>query len=110
MTEMAIPESRTFDKGLIFVKDTNILLSGDKWTIVVNIAVDDYTTPVYIMRASLNQIRQQIRLYKNPKLNSFDIHWGELDRLDIIVRGLEGDLLSFRKLLYEEPVTRDHNT
>ena len=58
--ETAIPESRTFDKGLIFVKDTNILLSGDKWTIVVNIAVDDYTALVYIMRASLNQIRQKI--------------------------------------------------
>ena len=28
-TEMAMPESRTLDKGLIFFKDTNILLSGD---------------------------------------------------------------------------------
>ena len=63
-TETAIPDSRTFDKGLIFVKDTNIL-SGDKWTIVLNIALDDYTALVYIMRASLNQIRQKIRLYKN---------------------------------------------
>jgi hypothetical protein len=96
--ETAIPESRTFDKGLIFVKDTNILLSGDKWTIVVNIAVDDYTALVYIMRASLNQIQQKRRLYKNPKLNSFDIHWDELNRLDIMVQGLEDDLLSFRKL------------
>jgi len=64
-TETAMPESRTFDKGLIFVKDTNILLSGDKWTIVVNIAVDDYTALVYIMRASLNQIRQKISV-TNP--------------------------------------------
>ena len=63
-TETAIPDSRTFDKGLIFVKDTNILPSGDKWTIVVNIALDDYTALVYIMRASLNEIRQKIR-YKN---------------------------------------------
>jgi hypothetical protein len=56
-TEMAIPESRTFDKRLIFVKETNILLPGDKWTIAVNIAVDDYTALVYIMRASLKQLR-----------------------------------------------------
>jgi hypothetical protein len=37
------PEPKVFDKGLIFIKDTNILLSGDKWTIVVSITLDDYT-------------------------------------------------------------------
>jgi phage antirepressor YoqD-like protein len=41
-----VPEPKTFDKGLIFVKETDILLSGDRWTIVLNIAVDDYTTLV----------------------------------------------------------------
>ena len=39
---MVGPEPKTFNKGLIFVKDTDILLSGDKWTIVINIALDDY--------------------------------------------------------------------
>ena len=34
-----VSEPKTFDKGLIFVKDTDILLSGDKWTIVVTVAV-----------------------------------------------------------------------
>jgi hypothetical protein len=36
-------ELKAFDKGPVFVKDTDILLSGDKWTIVLNIALDDYT-------------------------------------------------------------------
>jgi hypothetical protein len=41
-----IPEPNNFDMGLVFVKNTDILLSGDKWTIVVNIALDDYDTLV----------------------------------------------------------------
>jgi len=82
MTEMTAPEPKTFDKGLIFVKDTNILLSGDKWTIAVNVALDDYTALVQIMRATLNHIRQKIRVHKKPKSYSFDIHWDELNRLD----------------------------
>ena len=49
-TEMAMPEPRTLEKRLIFVKDTNILLSGDKWTVVVNIALDDYDTLAYTMK------------------------------------------------------------
>jgi hypothetical protein len=38
-------ERKALDKGLIFIKEADILLSGDKWTIVVNIALD-YTTLV----------------------------------------------------------------
>ena len=48
-----VPEPKNFDKGLIFVKETDVLLSGDRWTIVINIAVDDYTTPVDNMKLIL---------------------------------------------------------
>jgi hypothetical protein len=41
-----VPELRYFDKGLVFVKDTDVLLPGDKWTIVVNIGLDDYATTI----------------------------------------------------------------
>jgi hypothetical protein len=53
-----VAEPTVFDKGLIFVKDTNILLSGDKWTLVVNIALDDYATLISSMKMILKQIRQ----------------------------------------------------
>jgi hypothetical protein len=46
-----VPEPKVFDKGLVFVKDTDILLSGDKWTIVVNIALDDYSNLIELMRS-----------------------------------------------------------
>jgi hypothetical protein len=58
---------KNFDKGLVFVKDTDILLSGDKWTTAVNIALVDYTALVDIMKVTLNQIRYKIRVHKNPK-------------------------------------------
>ena len=74
-TEMAMPEPRTLDKGLIFVKDTNILLSGDKWTVVVNIALDDYDALAHTLKIMLKQIRQQIRVIKNPKSYGFDVYW-----------------------------------
>jgi hypothetical protein len=59
-TVTMLPETKIFYKGLIFVKDTGILLSGDKWTIVVNIALDDYATLVDTVKLILNHVRQKI--------------------------------------------------
>jgi hypothetical protein len=39
-----------YDKGLIFMKDRVILLTGDKWTLAVNIALDDYLNLIRGMR------------------------------------------------------------
>ena len=108
-TEMMVPETREFNKGLIFVKDTDILLSGDKWPIVVNIALDDYEAVVHTMKMTLSQISQKLRLQKSFKLTSstsFDIHWEEINHLIAIVQGLDMDLQGFWKLLFEEVVPR----
>jgi len=102
IADVIIPEIKIFDKGLIFVKDTDILLSGDKWTIVVNIGLDDYSTLVDSVRSMLSHIRQQVQVHKNPKKYSFDIHWDELDRLDKMNEGLGVDLSSFQQLLVKE--------
>jgi hypothetical protein len=97
-----VPKPKNFDKGLVFVKDTDILLSGDKWTIVVNIALDDCATLINNMKSVLYTVRQKIQVHKNPKSYSFDIHWGGIDRLDRMIGELEVDLRSFQKLLFEE--------
>ena len=102
-----VPEPRNFDKGLVFVKDTNLLLSGDKWTIVVNIALNDYDALIESMRSVLYAVRQKIQVHKNPKIFSFDIYWGEIDRLDRMVGKLELDVMSFQKLLYKETLVRN---
>jgi hypothetical protein len=96
-----VPEPMNFDKGLIFVKDTDILLSGDKWTIVVNIAFDDYAILIENMKLVLDNVHQKIQVHKNPKSYSFDIrvHWEEINRLDGMDRKLEMDLMGFRRLL-----------
>jgi len=102
-----VPEPKNFDKGLVFVKDTDILLSGDKWTIVVNIALDDYDILIENMKSVLYTVRQKIQVHKNPKIFSFDIYWGEIDRLDRMVGKLELDLMSFQKLLFKETLVRN---
>jgi hypothetical protein len=106
-SEAVVPEPKTFDKGLIFVKETDVLLSGDKWTIVVNIALDDYDSLIYVMRATLNQVRQKIKVHQNPKPYSLDIHWDEISRLDVMVQGLDTNLLSLKKLLFTESMTKN---
>ena len=102
-----VPEPKNFDKGLVFVKDTDILLSGDKWTIVVNTALDDYDTLIENMKSVLYTVQQKIQVHKNPKIFSFDIYWGETDHLDRMVGKLELDLMSFQKLLFKETLVRN---
>ena len=97
-----VPEPMDFDKGLVFVKHTDILLSGDKWTIAVNIALDDYAILTENMKLVLNIVRQKIQVHKNPRLYSFDIHWEEINHLGGMVRKLEMDLMDFKRLLFEE--------
>jgi hypothetical protein len=52
----SVPEPKVFGKGLIFVEDTDILLSGDKWTIAANIALGDCNTLVSLMKSMLGHI------------------------------------------------------
>jgi hypothetical protein len=60
---------------LFFVKDADILLSGDKWTIITNVASEYYATLINSMKLTLGQVRHTIQVYKNPKPKYFDIHW-----------------------------------
>ena len=39
-----------FNKVLVFLKERDILLIGDKWTIVMEVAVDDYVRMIANMR------------------------------------------------------------
>jgi len=59
------------------------------------------------MRSVLYAVRQKIQVHKNPKIFSFDIYWGEIDRLDRMVGKLELDVMSFQKLLYKETLVRN---
>jgi hypothetical protein len=71
--KMLVPAPQTLDKGLVFVKETDILRSGDKWTIVVNIALDDYAALVDVTKTTLSQIRYKIQIHKCHKSSPFNI-------------------------------------
>jgi hypothetical protein len=94
--------STIYDKGLIFMKDRDILLTGDKWTLAVNIALDDYANLIQGMRFILAQTKRNIGIHKSPNKDIIDIHWDEIDRLNKITDELQVDLLSVSKLLSEE--------
>jgi hypothetical protein len=101
------PEPQPFDKGLIFVKEADILLSGDKWTIAVNIAIDDYVSLVKTLRLVLGQIRRNIQVHNEPNTAIFDIHWEEITRLDTLNQELTNDVNSFRQLLFIDKLNKN---
>jgi hypothetical protein len=84
------------------MKDRDILLTGDKWTIAVNVALDDYLSLIRGMRFALGHIRRNIQAYRYQRVPTLDIHWEEIGRLDKVTNELEDDLSSFSKLLSEE--------
>ena len=54
------------NKGLVFLKDRDILLTGDKWTIVLEVAFDDYITLIKSMQDAISNITRAI-----PELDDY---------------------------------------
>jgi len=73
------PEPRAFGKGLFFTKETDVLLSEDRWTVAVNIPLDDYSSFIFGMRLVLGQIRRNIQTHRNSNSATLDLHWEEID-------------------------------
>jgi hypothetical protein len=97
VAESVQPEPRVFNKGLVFIKETDVL-SGDRWTVAVNIAIDDYSSLIFGLKLVLNQIRRNIQMHKNSNPATVDLHWKEIGRLDKVVEQLSSDLDSFTHL------------
>jgi hypothetical protein len=84
------------------MKDRDILLTGDKWTIAVNIELDDYINLIRGMKFALAQVQRNIETHRNPNKGNFDIHWEEIKQIERLTEELETDLESVSKLLFEE--------
>jgi hypothetical protein len=91
--------SAPFEKGLILMRDRDILLTGDKWNVAVNIALDDCANLIQGMRFILAQIQRNIELHQSPSSKVLDVHWEKVRRLSEITDELETDLASVPKLL-----------
>jgi hypothetical protein len=87
---------------LVFRKGRDILLTGDKWTLAVNIALDDYVNLIRGMRFILVQIQRNIETHQGPDEGTLDIQWDEIGRLQKITDELEADLESVSKLMSEK--------
>jgi hypothetical protein len=64
----------------------------------VNAALDDHVTFVDTKTLVLAHILQKIQVQKNQKSYAFDLHWEEVNQLDMMTGELEVDLSSFRKI------------
>jgi hypothetical protein len=84
------------------MKDRDILLTGEKWTLTVNIALDDCVNLIQGMRFILAQVQRNVDIYRSPNSKGLGIHWEEIKRLHKITDELETDLLSVSKLLSDE--------
>jgi hypothetical protein len=84
------------------MKDRDILLTGDKWTLAINTALDDYMALIRGMRFILVQIQGNIEKYQSPNKKVLDVHWNEVSRLQEVTSELEDDLESVSKLLSED--------
>jgi hypothetical protein len=98
--------STLFDKGLIFMKDRDILPTREKWTLTVNIALDDHVNLIQDMRFILTRVQRNVDIYKSPNSKGLDTHWEEIKRLYKITDELETDLLSVSKLSSDEASLR----
>ena len=89
-----------FDKGLIFVKDRDVLLTGDKWSIVLEVAVDDYVQMIQEMKVVMKTIGVSIDTIFPVTLNpEKKIYTPEIARMNQLIRDIEVEVESFRALL-----------
>ncbi|KAJ4448506.1 hypothetical protein ANN_10522 [Periplaneta americana] len=85
-------------QGGSVLKDRDVLLTGDKWTIVVNINLEVYRNLIVRIREILEEARQEIPRIMFGRLT---VLWTELDRVGDIVDNLADELLDITKLLPE---------
>ena len=57
----------------------------------MNIALNDYTSLVDLMKTLLTHMRQNVQVHRTAPAYAFDIYWEELDRLTKMVAELEDD-------------------
>jgi hypothetical protein len=82
------------------------LLSGDKWTIAVNIALDDYLSLISSLKMMITQTQQKIRNQNHVWTPSTNLYNGEIVRLSSVIQELEDDIMGCQKLLLQEPAGR----
>ena len=64
------------------MKERDILLTGDKWTIVIEIGIDDYRSLVQGMMTACNNLYVEIGMVSNRNAIGFSYMMIELNRFE----------------------------
>ena len=58
-TDPSRPQECNLDKGLVFIKERDILLTTDTWTIVISISTEDYDNVIAKISTLLDYLETQ---------------------------------------------------
>ena len=89
------------DKGLVFLKDRDILITGQKWTIVLEVGIDDYVYVLRGMKVAVDAIQLKLHALLQGDTDDRSVYQSEVTRIISIMKDLSVDIDSFEALLPE---------
>ncbi|XP_039279776.1 uncharacterized protein LOC120350448 [Nilaparvata lugens] len=93
-------ESHCFLKtGLVFMKEDDILITGDKWTVVVNIHVQEYHSVISSARDAIQMLEKEVEKEVTTEDMLMYVRSSEINRIRRIVDLLSSEIASFELML-----------
>lgn len=89
--------SPSLDKGLVYLKEREILLTNDKWTLVVNIDLNKYDG----ILDYIETVFQNFETFRDHPTLKLIIPWTEVSRLRSVASMLTSEINSFKSMLPE---------
>jgi hypothetical protein len=96
-----VGDTPEFDKGLIFLRERELLVTGNYWNLVINFVVRWYQNTLQMIEQVFKQLEWS-RTYRVQR-NNF-INWEEVDQAHAAVNKVNQELSTLSKLL---PTPRD---
>ncbi|XP_039299556.1 uncharacterized protein LOC120355274 [Nilaparvata lugens] len=85
--------------GLVFLKEDDILITGDKWTVVVNIYVQEYHTVISSARDAIRMLDVEAEKEATSDDLLMYVRSSEINRIRRIVDHLSSEIESFELML-----------
>lgn len=92
-------DSQVLKRGTIFMKEEDILLTGDKWTIVVTISTAEYDVALKGMKTLITHIDKHVVPNLDAETRKVGINDIEIQRIKDLYSDFETQVQSFKKLL-----------
>ena len=99
-TDPSRPQECNLDKGLVFIKERDILLATDTWIIVISISTEDYDNVIAKISTLLDYLETQ---QNNTQVNSL-IPYYEISQLKTNLKNTQKQVSTIKLLL---PTSRE---